>query len=80
MNSFFFLSVRSSSTEHPSIGEGGLGNSGGIEPEPVSRGACSNVPIEAITSKQRRDKVTNKGPQDEEEERGYFKIFHFYLI
>ena len=37
--------------------------------------SSSNVPMENLTlttSKQRRDKLSNKGQQDEEEERGDF--------
>ena len=70
----FLLLVRSSSTENISIGDLDLSVSGGIERDPSSRGATgyssSNVPMEAVSNKQRRDKMTNKGQQDEEEERG----------
>jgi hypothetical protein len=31
--------------------------------------------METLTSKQRRDKVTNKGQQDEEEEREIIKVY-----
>lgn len=71
-----FVLVRSSSTEPPSVGDAEPGPVY-IEKEGRSRGygealSSSNVPMEslALTSKQRRDKLSNKGQQDEEEERG----------
>ena len=73
---WFFVLVRSSSTEPPSVGDPDPG-SVCIEKDGRSRGygealSSSNVPMEslALTSKQRRDKLSNKGQQDEEEERG----------
>jgi hypothetical protein len=75
---FNFSLVKSSSTEHLSGADVDLGSSVGIEREPPSRGTTTfsspNVQIEPTTSKQRRDKMTNKNQQDEEEERG--KIIH----
>jgi hypothetical protein len=66
--------VRSSSTEHPSGGDGDLASS---YPDRDHRNRTTdpfsspNVPtMEAVTSKQRRDKMTNKAQQEEEEERG----------
>ncbi len=71
---FFSFLVRSSSTENICIGDVDLGGSGGIERDPSSRGAAAssspNVQIESVSNKQRRDKIPNKGQQDEEEERG----------
>ncbi len=61
--------MRSSSTDHAQSG-----NNPEIEKDHHSRGAegysGQNVPMDIGTSKPRRDKTTNKGQQDEEEERG----------
>lgn len=63
--------MKSSSTEHLS---GGNDDLGGIERDYRSRGAeaCSspNVHMETTGSKKQRDLRANRGPQDEEEERG----------
>ncbi|CAF0747321.1 unnamed protein product [Rotaria sp. Silwood1] len=73
--------VRSSSTEHPSIGDPESGPIY-IEKEPRSRGcgetfSSSNVPIESTTSSKppRREKIQNKSQQDEEEEREIIKVY-----
>lgn len=75
----FFSLVRSSSTEPPSVGDPDPGSAVYIEKESRSRGygealSSSNAPMEslALTGKQRRDKLSNKAQQDEEEERGDF--------
>lgn len=74
--------MRSSSTEHPSTGEPELGSSVGIEKDHRSR--CgetfsnSNVQMETTTGKTKRDKLTSKAQQEEEEERGKI-IINFYL-
>ncbi|CAF3424205.1 unnamed protein product [Rotaria sp. Silwood1] len=73
--------VRSSSTEHPSVGDPESGPIY-IEKEPRSRGcgetfSSSNVPIESTTSSKppRREKIQNKSQQDEEEEREIIKVY-----
>ena len=79
INMLAFCLVRSSSTEPPSVGDPDPGSVVYIEKEGRSRGygealSSSNAPMEslALTSKQRRDKLSNKAQQDEEEERGDF--------
>jgi diacylglycerol kinase (ATP) len=71
--------LRSSSTENICIGDVDLGGSGGIERDPSSRGAAAssspNVQIESVSNKQRRDKIPNKGQQDEEEEREIIRVY-----
>jgi diacylglycerol kinase (ATP) len=71
--------MKSSSTEHLSGADVDLGSSVGIEREPPSRGTTTfsspNVQIEPTTSKQRRDKMTNKNQQDEEEEREIIRVY-----
>ncbi|CAF1165004.1 unnamed protein product [Rotaria sordida] len=76
------LIIRSSSTEHPSGGDPETGPIY-IEKDPRSRGcgetfSTSNVQMESATStssKPRRDKIQNKGQQDEEEEREIIKVY-----
>jgi hypothetical protein len=76
---FLLFLVRSSSTEHPSGGDPDPG-SVNVDPTIRNRGGLdiypsSNVPMESMTpttSKQRREKMTNKAQQDEEEERGIY--------
>ncbi|CAF1519685.1 unnamed protein product, partial [Adineta ricciae] len=68
--------VKSSSTENLS---GGNDDLGGIERDYRSRGAeaCSspNVHMETTSSKKQRDLRTNRGLQDEEEEREIIRVF-----
>ncbi|UJR14166.1 hypothetical protein I4U23_001161 [Adineta vaga] len=68
--------VKSSSTEHLSGGDADLG---GIERDYRSRGAeaCSspNIQTESIVSKKQRDVRTNKGQQEEEEEREIIRVY-----
>jgi len=53
----------------------------GADPDPIGNAAIlnTNVQIEPITNKQRRDKMTNKNQQDEEEERGKILTMKFSL-
>lgn len=65
---FSFL-VKSSSIDNISTGDVELASSGGIE-RTMTGYTGTNAQLDALPSKQRRDKMNNKGQQDEEEERG----------
>lgn len=67
--------MKSSSTDHLSGNDADM--VGGIEKEART---TNFPPMETPTSKQRRDKMTNKGQQDEEEERGKTKTSSVDLI
>ncbi len=74
--------VRGSPTEHPSGGDPETGPVNNEKHPPNRSGGetfqNSTVQMESlttITSKQRRDKMTNKGQQDEEEERGNYNSY-----
>ena len=67
----FFVSVRSSSTEHPSGGD--ATDLPGLYPDRDHRTRTYETPSTVnttIESKTRREKINSKGQQDEEEERG----------
>ena len=68
---FVFVSVRSSSTEHPSGGD--AADLPGLYPDRDHRTRTYETPSTVSTtieSKTRREKINSKGQQDEEEERG----------
>lgn len=64
------LLVKSSSIDNISTGDVELASSGGIERTTTTGYTGTNAQHETLPSKQRRDKMNNKGQQDEEEERG----------
>ena len=61
--------MKSSSIDNISTGDVELASSGGIE-RATTGFTSTNAQLEALPSKQRRDKMNNKAQQDEEEERG----------
>ena len=79
----FSILARYSSIEHPSGGEADhnviVGTEENNHDRRVEGFSSPIVHINIATNKSKRDKMTNKGQQDDEEERGKF-IITFYRL
>ena len=71
--------MKSSSIDNISTGDVELASSGGME-RATTGFSTTNAQLEGLPSKQRRDKMNNKGQQDEEEERGIIPSYSLEKI